>query len=96
MNEKIKEDIMNNIENLSDESLKLLNNFIKSLQHPNELDKKNLTIPRWLNILAISAGINFSEVLRNGLLKELGIESLPNSFNDEINIKGSKFKKIDN
>ena len=33
--------------------------------------KKTLTIPKWLNDTAISAGVNFSNVLQNALLKEL-------------------------
>lgn len=33
--------------------------------------KKTLTIPKWLNDAAISAGVNFSNVLQNALLKEL-------------------------
>jgi len=35
--------------------------------------KKTLSIPGWLNESAISAGINFSEVLQNALKKELGL-----------------------
>lgn len=36
--------------------------------------KKTLTIPAWLETLARQKNINFSEVLRNGLKKELNIE----------------------
>jgi len=36
--------------------------------------KKTLSIPEWLNILAESEGINFSQVLQESLKKELGID----------------------
>lgn len=36
--------------------------------------KKTLTIPEWLNILAMQNNINFSAVLAEGLKKKLGIE----------------------
>ena len=90
---KDKAEIINSIEGLNSNNLEILDKFLMALHNPNELDKKNLTIPKWLNILATNAGINFSETLRNALLKELGIESTT-QFNDEIEIKGSKFKKI--
>ena len=35
--------------------------------------KKTLSIPMWLNESAVSAGINFSQVLQDALKKELGI-----------------------
>ncbi len=34
--------------------------------------KKTLSIPMWLNESAVSAGINFSQVLQDALKKELG------------------------
>ena len=35
--------------------------------------KKTLTIPDWLNDLAVERGINFSGVLQNALMRELNI-----------------------
>ena len=35
--------------------------------------RKNLTIPKWLNIEAEKAGINFSEVLQEAIRLKLGI-----------------------
>ena len=37
--------------------------------------KKTLTIPRWLDTLAHEHNINFSNILQNALVKELGIKS---------------------
>lgn len=37
--------------------------------------KKTLTIPAWLNDMALEKGINFSAVLQKGLLNQLNIES---------------------
>jgi len=37
--------------------------------------KKTLTIPQWLNIEAERAGVNFSQVLQNGLKSYLRIEN---------------------
>lgn len=39
--------------------------------------KKTLTIPSWLNELAIQNDINFSAVLQNGLKQELHIQDRP-------------------
>jgi len=36
--------------------------------------KKTLTIPSWLNIQAEQAGINFSQVLQEGLKQRLGVQ----------------------
>ncbi|MCQ2372824.1 MAG: type II toxin-antitoxin system HicB family antitoxin [Phascolarctobacterium sp.] len=36
--------------------------------------KKNCTIPQWLDDMAKAHNINFSNVLQNALMKELGIE----------------------
>ncbi|MCL2865547.1 MAG: type II toxin-antitoxin system HicB family antitoxin [Lachnospiraceae bacterium] len=38
----------------------------------NKSVKKTLTIPEWLNELAISDDINFSQVLQEALLKKVG------------------------
>ena len=42
-------------------------------RHDNRTVRKNLTIPSWLNEEAESAGLVFSEVLKNALKHELGI-----------------------
>lgn len=42
-------------------------------RHNNRAVKKTLTIPEWLNEEAIAKGINFSQVLQDGLKKQLGI-----------------------
>ena len=34
---------------------------------------KNVSIPSWLNTLAIKRNVNFSNVLQNALMKELGV-----------------------
>lgn len=36
--------------------------------------KKTLTIPQWLNDRAVSEGVNFSGVLQNALIEQLGIQ----------------------
>ena len=36
--------------------------------------KKTLTIPSWLNVKAEQAGINFSQVLQEGLKQRLGVQ----------------------
>ena len=40
----------------------------------NRAVKKTLTIPEWLNEAASDKGINFSQVLQEGLCSKLGIE----------------------
>jgi len=37
--------------------------------------RKNVTVPSWLNELAENAGINFSQVLQEGLKKELHVSN---------------------
>lgn len=39
----------------------------------SELVNKNVTIPKYLNVLGTSRKINFSQVLTKGLKKELGL-----------------------
>jgi predicted RNase H-like HicB family nuclease len=36
--------------------------------------KKTLSVPQWLDEMAVGAGLNFSHVLQEGLKKELNIE----------------------
>lgn len=40
-------------------------------KHRNRAVKKTLTIPEWLNEAASNAGLNFSQVLQEALLKRL-------------------------
>lgn len=42
----------------------------------NKSVKKTLSIPRWLNDKAVSAGINFSQLLQNALKTELSMRKL--------------------
>lgn len=42
--------------------------------HFNKAVKKTLTIPAWLNDMAVKQGVNFSQVLQNGLKKELHVQ----------------------
>lgn len=39
----------------------------------NTAVKKTLTIPEWLNEAAISAGVNFSQVLQEALMQKVGL-----------------------
>ena len=39
----------------------------------NKFVKKTLTVPRWLNIEAERAGVNFSQILQTGIKEHLGI-----------------------
>ncbi|MCL1792842.1 MAG: type II toxin-antitoxin system HicB family antitoxin [Oscillospiraceae bacterium] len=41
----------------------------------NRVVKKTLTIPQWLNVEAERNGVNFSQILQNGLKEYLHIES---------------------
>ena len=43
--------------------------------HFNKSVKKTLSIPRWMNDLAVARSINFSKTLQNALRRELGIEA---------------------
>lgn len=43
-------------------------------KHSSKAVKKTLTIPQWLNDMAIKDGINFSGVLQNALMEQLHIE----------------------
>lgn len=42
--------------------------------YDNKAVKKTLTLPSWLNAAAEQAGINFSQVLQNGLKQSLGVQ----------------------
>ena len=64
-------------------SLKLKENYTAALievfmppfraKQANKYIKKTLTIPAWLNIEAEQAGVNFSQILQNGLKEYLHI-----------------------
>ena len=40
----------------------------------NKAVKKTLTVPHWLDEMAIRANINFSQTLQNGLMEQLGVK----------------------
>lgn len=42
-------------------------------RHGNKAIKKTLTIPAWLNDVAVKAELNFSQVLQDGLKERLGL-----------------------
>lgn len=43
--------------------------------HFNKAVKKTLTIPQWLNDMAMAKGVNFSGVLQRALMNELNLEA---------------------
>jgi len=43
-------------------------------QHDHRTIRKNLTIPSWLNEMAEQRGLNFSQVLQQGLRDQLGLQ----------------------
>lgn len=45
--------------------------------HDNRTIRKNLTLPSWLNDRAEKAGVNFSQILQEGLKSHLGITKQP-------------------
>lgn len=49
--------------------------FIYRKLHDKKAVKKTLSIPAWLNNMALEKNINFSNILQNALMKELGIEN---------------------
>ena len=44
-------------------------------KHFEKADKKTVTIPHWLNVMAESKGANFSAILQNGLKDFLGLDT---------------------
>lgn len=42
--------------------------------HDTKAVKKTLSIPRWLDTMALENNVNFSNVLQNALIEELGIK----------------------
>lgn len=55
-------------------SLVLLDTDEYRRANENRAVKKTLTIPSWLNIEAERAGVNFSQILQDGLKARLGIQ----------------------
>ena len=51
----------------------LITTDIKNFQKNTKSVKKTLTLPSWLNDLAVEKGINFSGLLQEALVKELKI-----------------------
>lgn len=43
-------------------------------KHDTRAVKKTLSIPSWLNTQAEQAGVNFSQVLQEGLKQKLGVQ----------------------
>lgn len=43
--------------------------------HNTKAIRKNVSIPSWLNTLATERNINFSNVLQNALMRELGVSA---------------------
>ncbi len=43
-------------------------------KYENRSVKKNCTIPSWLNEEAIKAGVNFSKILQEALIKQLNLQ----------------------
>ena len=42
-------------------------------KHDDKAIKKTLTIPAWLNELAVKENVNFSQTLQNALIEQLKI-----------------------
>lgn len=40
----------------------------------NKAVKKTLTVPHWLDEMAVRANLNFSQTLQNGLMEQLGVK----------------------
>lgn len=46
-------------------------------KHDNRAVKKTLSIPAWLNTMAVDRGVNFSNVLQQALMRTLDIKEKP-------------------
>lgn len=42
-------------------------------KYDNKAVKKTLSIPEWMNTLAVDAGLNFSQILQDGIRQKLNI-----------------------
>ncbi len=51
-----------------------IDEYIK--KHYNKSVKKTLTIPAWLNDVAVNEGINFSQVLQTALIEQLHVHDM--------------------
>jgi len=45
-------------------------------QHDTKAVRKNLSIPRWLDTIATERNVNFSNILQNALMRELGVSKV--------------------
>lgn len=45
-------------------------------RHDTKSVRKNLSIPRWLDTLATERNVNFSNLLQNALMRELGVNKV--------------------
>ena len=52
----------------------ILNNILASANRDNRCVRKNLSIPTWLNTMALESNINFSNVLQEALKEKLGLK----------------------
>ena len=57
----------------ADGFVSLIESDISSYLNRSKAVKKTLTIPSWLNDLAVSKGINFSETLQDALMSRLNM-----------------------
>jgi predicted RNase H-like HicB family nuclease len=78
-NDNVKIPIPSKIENFNIDTSDILNLVdTNTLEYRKEADiksiKKTLTIPSWLNEIALSRNLNFSKVLQKALKFELGVE----------------------
>lgn len=63
---------------LNDDEIAILINVFMPIfraQQKNKYVRKNLTVPYWLNLEAERNGVNFSQVLQDGLKKHLHIKT---------------------
>ena len=84
------------IENLNDSKKVIVSKFLDIIESGGRIsyDKKNVTIPSWLNIMAMENGINFSETLTEALKQKLNISNT-NPQNIIINIDTKNLDKED-
>ena len=66
-----------NIKHKKNEAVLLVDAFMPPIREKlnNKFVKKTLSIPQWLNVEAEHAGVNFSQVLQNGLKDYLHLQS---------------------
>lgn len=79
-NEEIPEPTpINNIRLDSNQAVVLIEVYMPTMREAieNYSVKKTLSIPQWLNKLAIEKNVNFSQVLQSALKERLGIRERP-------------------